>query len=290
MSSRRGEWNGTRILFSMLLGNNVDRVAQRNVLTVAYRPLAPFAFFDESGKWKNDDFICLCGYLSGEEQWDHFTTEWRQLLDQKGLHSMHLTKYFREVKILGWDNHRITKTLEEFVDIIRRRIWVGFAIGFDAKHYRAMPSHVREVIGDPGLKCVQRLLVQIRERFHKDDYQGRMAIAFDEDYKYVKKTYTLIQQLRHQDVILGKLIGSVAFADDEFVLALQAADILANLTNRWFHDRMVGKASEDAPPEMLKRLLMGPGRHEGVVYCTELWDSEVLDRDWRRLAPQKQTS
>jgi hypothetical protein len=250
---------------------------------MVYRPLAPYAFFDESGKWKDKDFICLCGYLSGASAWGKYTDEWTALLREKGFASIHFTKFFYECKRRGLDATQVTAIIEEFIDIIRKRIWLGFAIGFDAKHYRRMPSHARKAIGDPAMLCLQRLMKQIRERFHTIGYEGRIAITLDEDEEYVDKTYRTIQRLRRHDKVLGRLIGSVAFADDEFIVPLQAADIVANLTSKWFRDRMSGKATANAPPELLNRLLMAPGNRKGLEYCTELWDGDALDANWRQL-------
>jgi len=57
---------------------------------------------------------------------------------------------------------------------------------------------------------------------------------------------------------------------------LQAADILANLTTRWFRDRATAAAQEGAPQPLLQRLLMSPERGYGLEYRTELWNGDAL--------------
>jgi hypothetical protein len=254
-------------------------------MAVIYRPLAPFAYFDESGKWKDKDFICLCGYLSGERAWGKLNDEWTRLLVKKELYSVRLAKYFYQCRKKGWDDTQIAETLAAFIGIIRKRVWVGFGIGFDAKHYRKMPAEAKKALGDPAMVCLHRLLKLIRNKLRETEYEGRMAITFDEDAEYVEVTYKATQRLRSRDKGLGRLIGALSFADDEFLTPLQAADILANLTNRWFRDRMDGSATEDNPSDPLKSLLLAPNGREGLEYCTELWDADALDRNWRKLVP-----
>jgi hypothetical protein len=86
----------------------------------------------------------------------------------------------------------------------------------------------------------------------------------------------MIGRLRRKDHELGTLLGAVSFADDSFILPLQAADILANLTTRWFRDRAAGVAQADEPPPLLQRLLMSPEHGYGLEYRTELWNGDAL--------------
>ena len=39
--------------------------------------LANYVFADESGKFQDKDFICLCGFLSSGAKWDSFTAHGR---------------------------------------------------------------------------------------------------------------------------------------------------------------------------------------------------------------------
>lgn len=284
LSQMDREWNGTRILFSML-GNNEDAARARwQISGVIYRPLAPYAFFDESGKWKDKDFICLCGYLSGERHWGLFTDQWTELRHDHKLAPIHLTTFFYECKKRGWDENKATKVLERFIDIIREHVWCGFAIGFDAKHYRGMAPHAKKALGDPALACLHRLLRLVRDRYTQINYTGRISISFDEDEEYASRFYKTVLRLRKHDQVLAKLIGAVSFADDEFIVPLQAADIVANLTSKWFHDQIAGKATPDQEPPLLKRLLTAPDSVHGIEYCTELWDAKALDENWKKLA------
>lgn len=90
------------------------------------------------------------------------------------------------------------------------------------------------------------------------------------------KFYNVVSRLRRADSELGRLIGAVCFGDDTYSVPLQAADILANLTYKWFVDRMAGKATKDDLPPLLKRVQMSPEKRYGLEYRSELWDGEAL--------------
>jgi len=245
-------------------------------ITKADLDLANYVFADESGQFQDKDFICLCGFLSSGAKWDSFTARWHGLLHKFGLPVVHMKAFYSDCAKLGMNEIQATHALEEFIDIIRDTISVGFAVGLDASYYRGMPDPAKEGMGDPGVACLQRLLHLIRDRFRNLGYKERISLTLDEDETYAMKFDSVIGRLRRKDHELGSLIGAVSFADDTFILPLQAADILANLTTRWFRDRATAAAQEDAPPPLLQRLLMSPERGYGLEYRTELWNGDAL--------------
>jgi hypothetical protein len=238
--------------------------------------LADYIFADESGKFQDKNFICLCGYLSSGGKWDSFIGRWQDLLRSLNLSAVHMQTFYSDCAKAGMDQAQATKTLEQFIDIIRDTISVGFAVGLDSNYYRGMPDAAKEGLGDPGIACLQRLLQLIRNRFRNAGYKGRLSITLDEDETYAMKFYNVVTRLRRADRELGSLVGAVAFADDTFILPIQAADILANLTTKWFRDRMTGTATADECPPLLQRLLMSPEKGYGLEYRTELWDGDAL--------------
>lgn len=241
--------------------------------------LQPYAFFDESGKWRDRDFICLCGYLSDEDKWNRFLQHWKSLCDNYGIKSVHMSTFHHEAKEKGWDDGKTEQVLLEFARVIRNHVIVDFAVGLDAKYYRSLPKAQKDRMGNPSVACLHRLLRLIRNRLHAERYPNRIAVTFDEEEGTVIGFYKAILGLREANPDLGNYIGSVSFADDQFIIPLQAADMLAYLTGKWFHDRMSGKARTDELPEVLKSLLVSPDSCYGMDYEQELWDAERLGQE-----------
>ncbi|MFY9908976.1 MAG: DUF3800 domain-containing protein [Candidatus Sulfotelmatobacter sp.] len=244
-------------------------------MTTRADELANYVFADESGKFQDKDFICLCGYLSSGDKWDAFMSRWMQLLGTIRLPAVHMKTFYADCKRVGIAEAQADEVLEQFIDIIRETILVGFAVGLDANYYRGMPNEAKQGLGDPAVACLQRLLRLIRNRLTNVG-DLRLSLTLDEDETYAMKFYSVVSRLRRTDSDLGRLIGAVCFGDDTYSVPLQAADILANLTYKWFVDRMAGKVAKDELPPLLKRLQMSPEKGYGLEYRSELWDGEAL--------------
>lgn len=52
-----------------------------------------WAFFDESGKFADSDFMCLCGYIA-DERWEEFSSAWRESLNKHQLPFVHTAALF----------------------------------------------------------------------------------------------------------------------------------------------------------------------------------------------------
>jgi hypothetical protein len=287
MRSRRED--GYQILRSMLGLAHDARGGHATLFMTTLREglnLQPYVFCDESGKWQDKDFICLCGYLSTDHDWSVFTGRWGLLLEKHGFTSMHLTTYWQECRKRQWSDETSDAILHEFIDAIRDHIWLAFAVGMDVRAFKALPSHVRSALGAPDILCLHRLLRLARNRFARENYDGRISLIFDEDVEYVVKTYRIIYRLRRAHADLGRYIGAVSFADDTFLLPLQAADLLANLTSRFYRLRLVDKDTPISP--LLERLLTHPQHTQyGLDREEEFWNAETLSQNWRDLVKEK---
>jgi hypothetical protein len=239
--------------------------------------LEPYAFFDDAGKWQDRDFICLSGFLSDGERWQNFTDQWSQFLDEKGMTRLHMSEFYAGAQQKGWSDAKCLEVLLRLASIAREHILIGFSVGLDAKHYRSLPKSRTAGVPKPNVACLQRVLRLIRDRLHKERYESRITFTLDEEEGTTVELYRDILKLRKSRPDLGRYIGAVCFADDTFLVPLQAADMLANLTYRRFHDRMTSKASTDQLPEPLKSLIVSPETGRALDHEQELWDASALD-------------
>src|SRR5207249_5794329 len=107
------------------------------LITKSDLDLAPYIHADESGKFQNDDVICLCVYLSSSEKWEAFLGKWHELLGRIGIPVIHMKTLYTDCKKIGLDVTQADAVLDHFIDIIRETIMVGFGVGLDARFYRA---------------------------------------------------------------------------------------------------------------------------------------------------------
>ena len=128
--------------------------------------LVLWGYFDESGKFADSDFVCLCGYLA-DERWEQFCFDWKLALERHGILSLHMSA-------LDWKNEKLVAGLDEFAALIRKHALYGFSVAVDAQYYRSMPIEKKKLLGnkDPRDFTFHRLLRIVRDRLKSD---GKMT-------------------------------------------------------------------------------------------------------------------
>jgi hypothetical protein len=261
---------------------------RQTTLCAGDRPLimALYAYFDESGKWHDaQGYICLCGYLADEVGWAAFTDRWNHLLRKRGFQYLHMTKFYSECKKKGIDKTEAGHILTDFIEVIRQSELVQFSVGLDGRYFRHKYSVMGKRKVDPALFAVQRILRQIRDassRWTHDEYIPRLLLTFDEDYEYSIETYKTISRLRKIRPELMEMVRAITFADDKIFSPLQAADILANLTNAYWRDLIASEEEAPTEPDPLLKLLVSEPEHDGLMVWqpAELWSRKVIDARW----------
>jgi Protein of unknown function (DUF3800) len=180
-----------------------------------------WGYFDESGKFADSDFVCLCGYLC-DDGWDDFCKEWRFALQRHEITCLHMST-------VDWKNENLVAGLDEFARIIRRHVLFGFSVAVDAKYYRSMPVEKRKVLGDkdPRDFTFHRLLRIIRDRLNDDGQDEWFSITFDYEEGFSVECLRSLIKLRKEIPFMKELIRSISFADDDIFYPLQAADMFA---------------------------------------------------------------
>lgn len=259
-----------------LEGAVIDHILELISSTSRRMSLVLHAYFDESGKYQDSDFICLAGYISDDDRWSVFCTEWAGLLAKHHIPYVHMKNFMvlqGEYKELGWTADHRDMVLREFFDVIRRNIMAAFLIGFDAKHYRSMSVEARKCFGDPVVFCFQRLIESVVKRVSRLGSETKVVMVFDDDEDYAMRCYRLWCDLRTSTPEMGTYIPSVCFADDKVFAPLQGADILAHQTRRFMLDLVAGTS----PREAFIDLLTSPNPAYGIEYITEVWAGVQID-------------
>jgi hypothetical protein len=245
-----------------------------------------YAYLDESGKFHHaTGFICLCGWLSNDTGWGKFRDEWQHLQLKYRIQRIHMTEFYTECLRRNWTREQADSVLTEFIDVIRNNVFCGFAVGLDGRYFRAKHENAGKKGVNPALFAVEQMLIAMQQACVMQIGPNSVPLIqlhFDEDGKDSIECYKLISQLRRKRPEIARLIGSITFADDKFFPALQAADILANLTNRYWRD-ILANGVDAPPPPMLERLLSPTEPGVAFMWPGEYWNAEKIDREWNRL-------
>lgn len=224
-----------------------------------------FGYFDESGKFKDSDFICIAGFVSDDPHWEHFCEQWHRLLQDHKLSALHTAELTKEDR---------DKVLPGFIDVIRRNIQIGFGIGFDAECFRSMSPEFQMQLGEPQYFCFQRMLRTMVQKLKQDEkYDGPVPITFDDTEEHAVLCYRMWSKLRKKHSDLRQAIPAITFADDSVLMQLQAADLLANQTRASMLRRMRNRP----PTEHFVRLMTPIEPHFHTRYYEEVFQKPMLE-------------
>jgi Protein of unknown function (DUF3800) len=209
-----------------------------------------YAFLDESGDERKDDGIFICGFAGWDEILSAFSTRFGDALELFKVKAVHSTELFsRRGRFTGWTDDQVDDLAGRCIDAIRMSIPIGMAVGLDAKHYRTLTTGQQNMIGRPLLACMSRAIdiavSVVGEMRARGEPVAGINLAFDDSEEQaveMLRTWVRLKKARPQ---LGDSIASVGFIDDERFYPVQAADLLANLTNRYWNGGLAKKPESE---------------------------------------------
>jgi hypothetical protein len=235
-----------------------------------------FAYFDENGKWRQQDFICLAGFIAEESRLDAMCAVWRSLLEKHHIQSVHTTDLMAQqppYDALNWTSDEKKAVVADFATTIGKYVNRGVAVGLDAKAYRALPKTARDSIGDPFTFCFSRVIRLVIDSLIEWKWPEPIGLIFDDDRHSAMKCYALYCKIKQHDPRAAALIPSITFADDRVFYPLQAADMIAYATMK---ERRRGAAAFDERGWFRNILIASDDPVYGRQYVSEYWDAEGL--------------
>jgi hypothetical protein len=174
------------------------------------------ACLDESGKFKDSEYVSFCGYISDVERWETFSREWDDLRTKRGVPPIH-TASVKDIALLL-----------EFAEIIQKYALraIGVAVDVNAFISRSEKFKKRFHKGDPHFLTFYTVICSI-EKLMNDDPATVSLICDDEEGQAIQ-CYKLLTSLKSQYPSVRKRFPSICFVDDESYPPLQAADMLAH--------------------------------------------------------------
>lgn len=226
------------------------------------------AYFDES---ENPGILTISGYIGHYGYWPRFEREWKNALGEFGLTAFHMVDFAHSngefERLKGREDER-QKILARLMKIIYREPPRFFAFGssVDLMAFRALPDEMRKQVGDDpywllfqtsiGI-AVTWLLGFLREQ--PALLNERIAFIFDRRASegLARQLYNKLKDVVYPENI-AKLCGMLAFDDDEIVVPLQAADILAYEMAKYLQDMVKGIEKPRRWP--MQQIMSKPGR------------------------------
>ena len=242
-----------------------------------------FGFADETGDWRKDGQIFMCGYLASDEEWNRFSACWDHELRMAGLEGrgVHASELLAQSGVFfGWGEKRANDLVDRCVHVIRSTIPIGLAVGFNAQHYRTLTQGHQNKVGRPLVVCMARIIdlavgVVGELRSRGDDIAG-IALTLDDSEKDAVRMLEAWVQLKRARPDLKNYVRSVGFADDQAFYPLQAADLLANLLNRYW--RPADKRTQTSDPaESHFRTLLTPHSSFPFAYRENIVTAANMD-------------
>jgi hypothetical protein len=192
-------------------------------------------YCDESGKYTKDPLTAFCGVCAAESRLKAFDDEWRVLLRSVDLDALHMKQISRQNESCG-RRFPIWQTIPEkialltpFADCINRHLEIGLIQAWDVKGYKQLPMEAKKNLGgsnDPYFLCFTNGMMELLDHIPEDD---RIAIICDDDLNTAWDAYIHYRAAGKAHGEIQKMMVAIAFANDKFFPALQAADLLAFL-------------------------------------------------------------
>ena len=250
-------------------------------------------YFDESGKQNDHPVVTFTGVCASQSRISAFDDAWGMLLRQYGLKSLHMAKASRLKEGSGplMPRHQLiedrVKALLPFADCINDHLEIGLFQAIDVQGFKLLTKEAKRGIGspdDPHYLAFARGLVEVINYVQDDD---KISLICDDDENTAWGCYVHYRAIRKVHTDVKNKIVALAFANDEYFPALQAADMVAFLTRleakKEFYDdfNMFGTLFE----HLVKN--QGPGRMKWFKCFAKNQTLKELGTSLGKLKPKK---
>ena len=224
-------------------------------------------YFDESGKSHEHDIVAFSGFVSTWESWEQMGEEWRRLLRQFNLPSLHFTEHRRQ-----------TSLMKKFIQVVRSEVEFGLSVAVKVDAFRALPRSLQEDLGEDAHYLAFRCVVLAMLSRMTVEPGSTIDFTCDEDEHTTLTCYRWYKQIKRERGDARSKLVSFRVADDAHFPQLQAADVFAGIS-RAEAERELLKKDYDFR-ELFEYLVMSD-EHRRLSFGT-LW----LDEDTLRPAAQ----
>jgi uncharacterized protein DUF3800 len=188
-------------------------------------------YLDDSGSDEQSPVVVIGGLALDRDSFLRFDGRWRRMLHLHRIKSLHMTDFVRpHGQYVGMPKELKLSLFREVVEIIRSRKDYSLSASVDNIHYQEVFSidFYRRVLGPYAVTFISAASVNAKIA-GDNGYPDQIAYLVDRGSPFsgqIDLGHRLIC-LRERGLGLKTYTGTLTFADDENVSALQAADVIA---------------------------------------------------------------
>jgi hypothetical protein len=235
------------------------------------------AYIDDSASdARCDKRLFLAGYIQDEEAWMRLSEDWRSALARSpALNALHMSTCFS-----GWSEQEREAKIDALVAVLTKYRPPSIECSVSrAAHKALLRPHSPYDLRHPYFVGFIGVLHGVAKTVRAEGLSGPVRLTFDEQGNVGNDAALWFVPLKYSDPSLTEVLGdSPRFANDEEVIPLQVADMLAWYVRRTNEDncsarqRKVADAlrfrhyyleiSDDVFPEWARRFAAVPGVEE----------------------------
>jgi hypothetical protein len=213
-------------------------------------------YSDDSTCHSGEKRLVVAGYILSAEAWKEFNADWAEALaasNPRPLKWLHMTTSF-----YGWLPAQRLEKLECLAEVIRKHKPLSMQTSVSTRDFKQLLAPVVPYdIRHPYFACFFAIVSQSAKLAGLFGLTGPLDYVFDKQGRPgddAASLYELMKQLQPEDIksLMG---GPPQFLDDEEVLPLQAADMLA------WHRRAIMEVSPTDDQRRLADSIVFEGRH-----------------------------
>ena len=241
-------------------------------------PMTIQAFFDESGKFGNQPSICFGGVASPYQNIDPFIHEWDRLLRNAELEVLSMKDALRlnvpfSQPVPAMSLHDRIDAIMPFVECIRKHMMFVGGLALKCSAFASAPPAFKKMWGDPIYFAFTRAVLEFMD-YAKGDV---VVLTCDENPATAMQMYQLYTRLKQVDPACRGQLKQIAFGDDAFVPAIQAADMVASLMRSEARKRFFSEAYDHE--SLFTALTRQPNSDEAIVIAaTGFVDEPVIEK------------
>jgi hypothetical protein len=207
------------------------------------------AYVDDSGNGQPPVFL-LAGFVARDEQWEKFSAQWQEVLDGPPI-----LEYFKmreaarlEGQFKNWTERDRDSRLWEFLSVIKRNVilCVKLVVADDA-YDSVIKGRVAPGMENPYFLSFFGIMIGLIQYQEQAGLSEPVDFIFDEQMgksDLVQKGYQGFVKFAPDSV--KQLLGTrPIYGDDKQVLPLQAADLVAWITRRYYDEKARGYTDDN---------------------------------------------